>query len=60
MKRFEIFCSDPFTYQPGEWPERYAVPRASLDVSVRAGTEQTTPRGLGAAVSGSAGPEPYH
>jgi hypothetical protein len=21
MKRFEIFCSDPFT-QPGEWPER--------------------------------------
>ena len=19
MKRFEIFCSDPFTHQPGEW-----------------------------------------
>ena len=48
MKRFEIFCSDPFTHQPVEWPERYAAPRASLDVAVRAGTKQTTPRGLGA------------
>ena len=56
MKRFEIFCSDPFTHQPGEWPERYAAPRASLDVAVRAGTEQTTPRGLDAAVSGFGGP----
>ena len=55
-KRFEIFCSDPFTHQPGEWPERYAAPRASLDEVVRAGTEQTTPRGLGAAVSGFGGP----
>jgi hypothetical protein len=56
MKRFEIFCSDPFTHQPGEWPERYAAPRASLDVAVRADTKQTTPRGLGAAVSGFGGP----
>ncbi len=63
MKRFEIFCSDPFqvtkyqvTHQPGEWPERYGATRASLDVAVRAGTEQTTPRGLDAAVSGFGGP----
>ena len=47
------FC---YEYQPGEWPERYDAPRASLDVAVRAGTEQTTPRGLGAAVSGFGGP----
>ena len=53
MKRFEIFCSDPFTPL---WPERYAAPRASLDVAVRAGTKQTTPRGLDAAVSGFGGP----
>ena len=57
MKRFEIFCTTYRTaYQPGEWPERYAAPRASLDVAVRAGTEQTTPRGLDAAVSGFGGP----
>ena len=37
-------------------PERYTAPRTSLDVAVRAGIKQTTPRGLVAAVSGFGGP----
>jgi hypothetical protein len=53
MKRFEIFCSDPFTLGNGQ---RDDASRASLDVAVRAGTEKTTPRGLVAAVSGFGGP----
>ncbi len=34
----------------------YVTTRASLDVAVRAGSEQTTPRGLGVAVSVFGGP----
>ena len=47
MKRFEI-CS--------RMAREVYCPRTSLDVSVRAGTKQTTPRGLVATVSGFGGP----
>ena len=47
MKRFEICC---------RMAREVYCPRTSLDVAVRAGTKQTTPRGLVAAVSGFGGP----
>ena len=47
MKRFEICC---------RMAREVYCPRTSLDMAVRAGTKQTTPRGLVAAVSGFGGP----